>query len=394
MWLLTLFLNLCTCPSCDGDWGFFGHRMINKHAVYAIPPPANQFFKQHIGWLEEHGVDADKRRYAVPHEYKNHYIDLDFLEERQDSLLTNDLKKEILKNLIYKVINSSGDTITLSKNPRNVWTGEKENEGLPDSVMLLISLSAIDAEPYEERWIWTIHTVDNKFSAISFPESWQKMIILDDFSVHGILPYWIQAVYRRLVSAFMDRDIPRILRLCADLGHYIGDAHVPLHTTINYNGQLTGQHGIHGFWESRIPELFFDSYDLVTGPAVYIDDISKVTWTIVRESHAFVKPVLEMEQKVRQNMPEDLIMCYEDRLSTNVLTYCREFADQYAKAMDGMVEERFRKAIHMIASFWYSAWVEAGQPPLWDSVVTPSQPVVEKSEETPVRETPYGRPHE
>jgi hypothetical protein len=42
------------------------------------------------------------------------------------------------------------------------------------------------------------------------------------------------------------------------LGHYIGDAHVPLHTTSNYNGQKTNQHGIHGLWESRIPEQLFD----------------------------------------------------------------------------------------------------------------------------------------
>jgi hypothetical protein len=55
----------------------------------------------------------------------------------------------------------------------------------------------------------------------------------------------------RLTRAFKEHDRERILRYSADLGHYIGDAHVPLHCTRNYNGQLSGQHGIHGFWESR-----------------------------------------------------------------------------------------------------------------------------------------------
>lgn len=52
--------------------------------------------------------------------------------------------------------------------------------------------------------------------------------------------------------AFRQRNSKRILRIATDMGHYIGDAHVPLHTTSNYNGQKTGQHGIHGFWESRV----------------------------------------------------------------------------------------------------------------------------------------------
>ena len=43
--------------------------------------------------------------------------------------------------------------------------------------------------------------------------------------------------------------------------YYVGDAHVPLHTTENYNGKMTGQKGIHGFWESRLPEINADNYN-------------------------------------------------------------------------------------------------------------------------------------
>src|SRR5690625_6385588 len=65
----------------------------------------------------------------------------------------------------------------------------------------------------------------------------------------------------------------RIIRLCADIGNYVADAHVPLHTTVNYNGQLTGQTGLHAFWESRIPELFAqDHFSAWVGPARYIED--------------------------------------------------------------------------------------------------------------------------
>ena len=32
--------------------------------------------------------------------------------------------------------------------------------------------------------------------------------------------------------------------------------------------------------------------------------------------------------------------------------------------LNGMVERRMRQSIHTIASFWYTAWVHAGQPDL------------------------------
>jgi hypothetical protein len=35
-----------------------------------------------------------------------------------------------------------------------------------------------------------------------------------------------------------------ILFIAADLGHYIADAHMPLHTSDNHDGQLTDQKGI------------------------------------------------------------------------------------------------------------------------------------------------------
>ena len=55
-------------------------------------------------------------------------------------------------------------------------------------------------------------------------------------------------------------DAKKVLFLATDLGHYIANAHVPLHTTLNYNGQLSNQSGFHAFWESRLPELFSENF--------------------------------------------------------------------------------------------------------------------------------------
>ncbi|MDP5140658.1 MAG: zinc dependent phospholipase C family protein, partial [Spirosomaceae bacterium] len=70
----------------------------------------------------------------------------------------------------------------------------------------------------------------------------------DTLQAYGIVPWHIATMKYRLEQAFLERDVRRILLISADIGHYIADANVPLHTTENYNGQLTNQVGIHGFW--------------------------------------------------------------------------------------------------------------------------------------------------
>ena len=97
----------------------------------------------------------------------------------------------------------------------------------------------------------------------------------EEIEDHGTLPWTILQMKERLVQAFRERNSTKILKLAADLGHYIGDANVPLHTTSNYDGQETCQEGIHAFWESRLPELFSHEYSFIVGKAEYINNIQK-----------------------------------------------------------------------------------------------------------------------
>ena len=115
----------------------------------------------------------------------------------------------------------------------------------------------------------------------------------EHFTQDGIVPYHLNSMQYRLTKAFEAKDIKRILQISAEFGHYIGDAHVPLHTTVNYNGHLTDQRGIHAFWESRLPELYADEdYDFWVGKAAYIDNPRDYFWDIVLTSHSYVDSVL------------------------------------------------------------------------------------------------------
>lgn len=267
-------------------WGFFGHRLINRNAVFTLPTELMVFYKKHINYLSEHSVDADKRRYAIEAEAPRHYIDLDLYDH-----------------------------------------------------VPLNSLQVSWSEAVE------------RFSE-------------DSLMAKGVVPWHIGMVYRQLVKAFEAGDTPRILKLSADLGHYVGDAHVPLHTTSNYNGQKTNQHGIHGFWESRLPELFSADYDLLTGQATYISDVDDAAWRAVIASHQAVDSVLNLEASIKASLADHEKFSFEERGASTVKVYSSGFSNQYHRALDGMVERRLKAAIALTGNLWFSAWIDGGQPSL------------------------------
>ncbi len=268
------------------SWGFYGHKRINRMAVFTLPPEMVTFYKKHIEFITNHAVDPDKRRYSVEGEAPRHYIDIDHYGQ---------------------------------------------------------------------------HAFD------SVPKFWKQAIAKyseDTLMAYGIVPWQIEKHYYKLLNAFKEENLDKILNYSADLGHYIADAHVPLHTTENYNGQLTGQRGIHGFWESRIPELKAEDYDYFVGRAQYIDSPIKTAWKVVYDSHMAVDSVLKFEAALNKAFPEDQKYAFENRGNVMMKVYSVDYTNQYDLMIKGQVERRMRESISMVGSLWYTAWVNAGKPDL------------------------------
>jgi hypothetical protein len=203
----------------------------------------------------------------------------------------------------------------------------------------------------------------------SLPRKWDAAVAKyseDSMKEYGILPWHIASNYHWLVKAFERKDTAAILRLSGDLGHYVADAHVPLHTTVNHDGQQTEQEGIHSLWETRLPELFGEKYDFKTKRAKYIADPLAAAWQTVFESHRFLDSVLAMEKRVQDQYPEDKRYVMEKRGTRKVKTWSPEYAAAYHTLLDGMVEERMQKAIYITGCLWMSAWVDAGRPDMTD----------------------------
>ena len=55
---------------------------------------------------------------------------------------------------------------------------------------------------------------------------------------------------------------------------------------------------------------------------------------------------------------------FEERNGKTVRQYSSAYTRAYDQLLRGMVERRMRQSILAVASFWYTAWVNAGQPDL------------------------------
>lgn len=187
----------------------------------------------------------------------------------------------------------------------------------------------------------------------------------DTVLANGIVPWWIETMVARLTNAFKEKNPSQILKFSAEIGHYIADAHVPLHANSNHDGQHSNQKGIHAFWESRVPELLAETeFDFLIGKANYIAHLQQFIWTRVIESAMAADTVLSIEASLTRHFPADKKFAFEDRNGKTVRQYSTGFSVEYNKQLNGMIERRMRASIHSVASIWYTAWVNAGQPDL------------------------------
>lgn len=404
--ILIMLGLLCSFSIQQRYWGFFGHKRINRLAVFTLVPDMMPLFKKNIEFLTDHAVDPDKRRYAIKAEAPRHFIDLDRWGEAPF---------EGLPRLYPNALIKYGDFVTDDERSE-LLIKNKDISYLNKKKYLKVSnASEVDTSKYLDWYVYK-KLIDNQIlysqedpedillTSDQINELLGKKIArtgksyrwVDTFSVHGILPYYFPSLYLRLVDRFRKKDINGILRTASDLGHYVGDAHVPLHTTSNYNGQLSNQLGLHAFWESRIPELFADKqYDYFVGKAEYIKDVPSFIWQTALESHTLVDSVLAIEKRLSKSIPSDRQYCFDERMGITIRTQCEEYAQAYQQAMSGMVEKRMRQAILAVGSIWYSAWIDAGQPNLtkMSKSETPDKAMEDEDLEKAFRANPMiGRP--
>lgn len=377
IFLLGTFVFSSAPQTSPLPWGFYAHQIINRMAVYILPPEMMVFYKKNIKFISEHATDPDKRRYAVEGEAIKHYMDVDHWGKHPHTRLPLNWEDALAKFLEIRALGEI-DTLLIKRDtiiPLPTGSLMLKSYQISNKDFKIFINQHIKRTFHGKPWIFPSDSINQWLGLQIDVEKYPFVECREEFSQHGINPYNIKIQFDRLTRAFQNKNAKAILRLSADLGHYIADAHVPLHATENYNGQLTGQKGIHAFWESRLPELFAEEqYDYFVGKARYIRDVQSFAWKTILESNRLSHKVLAIEATLSKSFREDQQMGYDVRLDRSIKTQTVEYSSAYHQKLDGMVEERMQDAVLALGSLWLSAWIDAGQPELGEVCTIRWQP--------------------
>lgn len=182
---------------------------------------------------------------------------------------------------------------------------------------------------------------------------------------NGVLPWHAAEIYGRLVRAFEAHKggsgygLSNALYLAAVLSHYVADAHQPFHAVLNYDGQLTDQHGVHGRFESDLVRRFRADLTFTPAPASPLTAPRDVLFDTLRESARLVEGLLAADLAAVGNRAE-----YDDG-------YYAEFFAQTKP----VVERRLSDAMTVVAGLIAGAWEQAGRPDLNTRAPRPPQKV-------------------
>jgi hypothetical protein len=205
-------------------------------------------------------------------------------------------------------------------------------------------------------------------AANDMPLDWDaavKKYTKDSLLKYGYVPYHVIYMKGKLTEAFRAQNKDSILFYASDLGHYISDANVPLHTTVNYDGQLTNQKGIHGLWESMIPEIEITHYNLYSKhKATYLKQPEQAIWAAVRTAAALVPEMLAKEKELSVSFTDAQKYRVQIRRGKEYKSYTSDFAKAYAVTLKSSINDQLLTSANLIADFYYTAWVDAGRPNL------------------------------
>lgn len=169
---------------------------------------------------------------------------------------------------------------------------------------------------------------------------------------NGLLPWRVSEFYGHLRRGFEGFRRPGgyaatdVILFSATTSHYIQDAHQPFHGTDNYDGQLTGQRGIHARFETALVERFQSRLALTPAPPKPIADARDASFRVLLDSYQLVDSVLQADKKAAAGKE----------------TYDDDYYERFFTAVKPVLDRRISESISATAAVIIGAWDAAGRP--------------------------------
>lgn len=188
-----------------------------------------------------------------------------------------------------------------------------------------------------------------EFFAGTLPHDLNSLISLYNPSIvynNGIVPWIVEQWTDSLTALMAAGQWNDVWQVAAELGHYVADSHQPLHLTMNYNGQLTGNYGIHSRYETQMLNQYLSQIPLPNGAGVYWPNVIDSVFLYIEEIYPYVNS----------------IMMADDLASAQDPNYGSIYYGILWQQLQQLTTISIQAAILDLASIWRTAWENAGSP--------------------------------
>jgi hypothetical protein len=190
-----------------------------------------------------------------------------------------------------------------------------------------------------------------KFPFDSLPRDYKSA--LDKFSKSklegaGVLPWQIGVYSQKLTAAMRDHDWEEVRLDAAYLAAYVALAHDPFHTTENFDGHLSGQPGIDSRFGANLVDRYSLFFPMHTDDAVFVNDPTGNAFDAALSAHASLESVLLADRRARAGLSD----------------YTDDYYDRFYNYAGAILIRQLTEAATDIGSYWLTAWINAGRPPL------------------------------
>lgn len=211
------------------------------------------------------------------------------------------------------------------------------------------------------------HFVDlDRYGDFPFPrfmldyEQMLKRHGLDKLKANGTVLWTIPEVMSRLEKAFRSGDRDAMLREAVALGHYLGDLHQPFHAVANYDGQLTGQKGIHWRFEGDVANRVLPTLKAGPGRLQEIRNPLQQSFDIALDSFSMVDLILIPDWKIVRDQKIDRNSLPREPRRKEAI-YPESYFRAFVAATGSLAARRMQEAAWVVASFWTQAWKNSRQ---------------------------------
>ena len=164
----------------------------------------------------------------------------------------------------------------------------------------------------------------------------------------GVLPWQIGVYSQKLTAAMRDHDWEEARLAAAYLAAYVSQAHDPFHTTENFDGHLSGQPGIDLRFGTNLVDRYSLFFPMHTDDAVFVSDPTDHAFDAAMSAHASLENVLLADRRARVGLSD----------------YTDEYYDRFYNVAGEILIRQLTEAATDVGSYWLTAWINAGRPPL------------------------------